>query len=130
MKDIEAYKNTLQYINDIAHIETNIDSIIESENQEVFEDKLRALLSKLSKVKLHAAYYDNHDYTSQNLMVESGVQAVDFPEKQIKIIYDYAFTSGMKLSCCCSMIEIQKQCYEVNEAKELIEKAMKGVNHE
>ena len=126
MKDIEAYKNTLQYINDIDHIETNIDSIIESENQEVFEDKLRKLLSKLSKVKLHAEYYDNHDCTRQHLIVETGMHVVNFPEKQIKIIYDYAFTSGMKLSCCCSMIEIQKQCYEVNEAKELIEKAMKG----
>ena len=130
MKDIEAYKNTLQYINDIAHIETNIDSIIESENQEVFEDKLRALLSKLSKVKLHAEYYDNHDYTSQHLIVESGMHVINFPEIQVKIIYDYAFTRGMKLSCCCSMIEIQKQCYEVNEAKDLIEKTIKGANHE
>jgi len=130
MKDIEVYKNTLQYITDIAHIETNIDLIIESENQEVFEDKLRALLSKLSKVKLHAEYYDNHDYTSQHLIVESGVQAVDFPEIQVSIMYDYTFTKEVKLSCCCSIIEIQKQFYEVNEAKDLIEKAMKGVNHE
>jgi len=129
MKNIEIYENTLQYITDIAYIEANIDSIIESEKQVVFEDKLRALLSKLSKVKLLAEYYDNEDYTEQNLVVTSGVQFVDFSEIQVKIMYDYSFMNGMRFSCCCSEIEINEQCYEVNEAKDLIEEAMKA-NHD
>jgi len=111
MNIIETYKKALQYLRDLELLNSNLDSMINAEDNQKFEKILRNVMQNLSVIALCAEYYDNSDYTEQYLIVETGPQFVDFPEIDAKIAYDFAFTKGHKLTSCASYFILKNKPY-------------------
>ena len=125
MTVIESYKKALEYLKDIELLNSNLDSLINAKDNKEFENILRDVIKKLSAITLYTEYYDNSDYTEQYLIVETGLQFIDFPEIEAKISYSYAFTRGANLSGCASYFHYKNKTYEpANKAIVVIEEAL------